>query len=142
MKIMKLIPPFNYKDLLWLVVLASKIPNAPYSKKDYLKHLNNGADYENGFFVAKDKRGDIVSMIEVMSPDILDKKVGFLLIGSSQPEVTIETNKKVLKLAEEWLKTLGADSWTAQSLRSPRAWLKRYGFKPKEDTVLLHRKFR
>lgn len=86
------------------------------------------------FVVRKD--GKIVGFTQASAPSILDPATAWLPYSYNGPESDKESAQKAVRLAETWMKQLGATKWRMNTIRNPKAMTRAWGLDISKEVLM------
>jgi len=108
------------KDIADILNLFRGIKGRTCSAAAYLDYINQ---YWDSVYIAivRNNSGDIIAFTQASSPSLLEPKRATLPFSHSTPQCPREWAYNALQLAEEWMRLLGATSYSFTTVRSPKA---------------------
>jgi hypothetical protein len=116
----------NTQDLYDILHLVSKVKDREYTVKDYAEFLRVCAPNLGVFVVREGGDHRIVGFLQAVRPFVLSKKKAYITIVAKRPCVPLEFCHIILKMAEEWMMSLGADRWECETHRAIKPLARRY----------------
>jgi hypothetical protein len=120
--------------VMQIMQMARKVEGAPFTAEEYAEYISRNFDRLGLFGCFEDEK--LVSYIHAEPPHSLDKKKGYITMAVADPKYSTQS-KTMLRIAELWMKELGATSWYCHTRRQVKGFIKKFKLRLENDEAII-----
>ncbi|GAG29076.1 unnamed protein product, partial [marine sediment metagenome] len=124
----------SHSDMAQVLNLFRDIPGRTCTAAAYLEYLNINWLLVAIFIVRKE--GKIIGFTQAAAPGQLDPKCAWLPFSHALPSCPHQGSQEAVELAIEWMKGFGANKFKVETIRSPRAFSRKWGMRRSKEVLM------